>query len=163
MIFHSVYKSPVRDHLPQFLKKLEMERISKVLPKSKRNKFRIEDIKNRSENFGTWVIRVKIAVIEYLTEATHQVTCEGISDHLEFDTDFYTDFALLSYKYEEFTFLCIRDMANDGHIKVSSNKDASDFGFRQRKVLCFQENAVFKKHFKRSQSQSELDTTEEPE
>ena len=121
-----------------------MERLTRVLPKSKRNKFRTDDMKNGPDDFLTWVVRAKIAVIEYLDEATDQVDCEGISDHLEFDTDFYKGFNFWLYSYEEFTFQCIRDMANDGHLKVSASRDSSVFGFRQRKVLCFNENAVFK-------------------
>ena len=134
-----------------------MEKISEVLPKSKRNNFQVKDFSYGSEVLITWEITVKNAILEFLHETSKsslgRVSCGQIHNHLLYKVNLYFDFDIWDSgdvwtTKEDFTFVCIKDLANEGYLKLTRpTMTKSIFGFRQREVVCFHENVVFATNF----------------
>ena len=118
-----------------------MEEISGLVPKQQRNKFKAEYLRNAPEDVAAWAIKVKKAVLRYLVASKnfqYRVSCEKIYNYFGYKTQFYHSFDL--YEEEDFTYLCIKDLAIEGYLKVSDNSDKTVYGFRQREIVYFNPN-----------------------
>ena len=130
-----------------------MEKIYRNLPKSKRNKFRVDQI-DASNDVVVWMSRIKRDILQNLDRIYYhstrysedqlpdRITCEDLLHCLREDGSYLRDEPdfveyQIGYNQDEFTYLCIKQLANDGYLKLSFNNDTSDEGFGWREVMCF--------------------------
>ena len=130
-----------------------MEKIYEPLSRTKRNSFQTFRLRRKLSSVpdlwsnGEWMTRgaafyapleahVKKAILGYLNVADFQVSCDNIFSHLYRESQIYADFGVW-FTFEEFVALCLKDLAVDGFLKLTTMRDTSLNGFYQRKVVCF--------------------------